>query len=60
MNNKAVMYGAIGFFSGIILTILIGFLGMSGMMWGRWGMMHDWGQNGCNNYPLREVPNSQN
>lgn len=60
MNNKAVMYGAIGFFSGIILTIFIGFLGMSGMMWGRWGMMHDWSREGCENRPLREVPNSQN
>ena len=60
MNNKPVMYGVIGFVSGIILTIFIGFLGMSGMMWGRWGMMHDWWREGCQNYPPRELPNNPN
>ncbi|RMF27123.1 MAG: hypothetical protein D6756_02510 [Cyanobacteria bacterium J083] len=60
MNNKPVIYGVIGFVSGIILTILIGFFGMSGMMWGRWGMMHDWWREGCQNYPPRELPNNPN
>lgn len=56
MNNKPVIYGTIGFISGVILTILIGFLGMSGMMWGRWGMMDDWFRGRCENYYPRELP----
>ena len=49
MNNKPVVYGVIGFLSGVILTILIGILGMSGIMWGIGGMMDGMFRGRCEN-----------
>lgn len=56
MNSKPVFYGEIGFISGVILTILIGFLGMSGMMWGMGEMRDGWFRGRCENYYPPELP----
>ena len=56
MNNKPIIYGAVGFISGVVVTILIGFLGMFGMMWGRGEMMNGWFRGRCKNYYPPELP----
>ena len=58
INNKPVVYGVIGFLSGVILTILIAILGMSGMMWGMGGMMDGMFRGRCENYYNPELPNN--
>lgn len=55
-NNKPVVYGLLGFLSGVVLTFLIGFIGMSWMMGARGGMMHDWFRGSCENYYPRQLP----
>jgi hypothetical protein len=61
MDTKAITYGAIGFILGVILVLLIGRLGMSGMMgFGRGRMMDGWfggRNNDCHNF---ESPRPQN
>lgn len=52
MGNKPVIYGVIGFLSGMIITILIGFFGMS-------AMMHGWVLGGCENYNYPEIPKNK-
>ena len=68
MNTKPMSYGAmpsasfaIGFISGVALVILIGFIGMSGMMWwGRGRMMDGWFGGRYNNCNYPQLPQNQN
>lgn len=50
MNTKPIVYGIVGFISGALLIVLLGFLGMGSMMWGAGGMMHDEMHNTSENY----------
>ncbi len=61
MNSKPMTYGAIGFISGVALVIIIGFIGMSGMMWwGRGRMMDGWLGGRYNNCNYPQQPQNQN
>lgn len=67
MNTKPMTYDAmpsasfaIGFISGVALVILIGFIGMSGMMWwGRGRMMDGWFGGRYNNCNYPQLPQNQ-
>ena len=56
MNNKPLVYGLLGFGVGVVLTLLIGFIGMTVMMGTRGGMMHDWFRGRCEQYYPRPLP----
>ncbi|MGV2827457.1 hypothetical protein [Myxosarcina sp. GI1(2024)] len=56
MKNQPLIYGLLGFVSGVVLVFLIGFIAMGSMMGVRGGIMHDWFRGRCENYYPREFP----
>lgn len=60
MNGKQMTYAAIGFVSGVVFVILIGFLSMTGMMWwGRGRMMNGRFGGRYNNCNYPQLPQKQ-